>query len=404
MDKLPVLLAGLLLMALPLPSQFQEPLSWARQFGTANQDDADGVFTDARDTYVVGFVTVAVEGRSRREAYLAKYGERGKRIWYRQYGAMLDLYAKAVTGDTTGIYVAGYGMGKAYLRKFSLEGVELANTPIDFGGSANVAWGIARDSTGVYVTGYSQYGFGGGGTPGDTHCFLIKFAHDAATELWRQTWNSTAADYAYGVAAAGDGVAVVGTTFGRFGGTGYLSYANAFVAYFSRSGTQAWLRQFGPTTQYAAAWAVAGAARGIYVGGDTGGTLTGTPNAGGADGFVRRYNLEGDVVWTRAIRTQRDDSVRGVAMLEGQVAAAGSTGGVLPGQDSFGQADAYLRIYDRDGTRDETFQFGSKGYDTVRALSAESGRFAIAGQVFGGALPTQRDLGSGDAFVIRGEY
>jgi len=188
-------------MALPLESQFEEPLGWARQFGTANQDDADGLYTDGRDTYVVGFVTVAVEGRSRREAYLAKYGERGRRIWYRQYSAMLDLYAKAVTGDATGIYVAGYGMGKAYLRKFSVEGTELANTPIDFGGSANVAWGIARDST-----------------------------------------------------------------------------------------------------------------------------------------------------------------------------------------------------------RDETFQFGSKGYDTVRALSAESGRFAIAGQVFGGALPTQRDLGSGDAFVIRGEY
>lgn len=404
MKRLFVLLAGTLAISSPLKAQLEEPLSWARQFGTANQDDADGVYTDGQDTYVAGFVTVVVDGRSKREAYLAKYGEQGRRIWYRQYGVMMDLYAKAVTGDATGVYVAGYGMGKAYLRKFSLQGEEIANTSIDLGGLANVAWGIARDSTGVYVTGYSQYGYGGGGTPGDTHCFLIKFAHDATTELWRQTWNSTAADYAYGVAPAGDGVAVVGTTFGRFGGTGYLSYANAFVTYFSRSGTQAWIRQFGPTTQYAAAWAVAGGRGAIYVGGDTGGTLTGTPNAGGADGFLRRYNLDGAAVWTRAIRTPQDDTVRGVALLGDQVALAGSTRGVLPGQESSGQADAYLRIYDRDGARDETFQFGTKGYDTVRALSAAGYVFAMAGQVFGGAIPTQRELGSGDAAVIRGEY
>ena len=47
---------------------------------------------------------------------------------------------------------------------------------------------------------------------------------------------------------------------------------------------------------------------GVYVAGTTDGALPGQQSAGFADAFLRRYDLAGNEIWTRQFGTNDDDS------------------------------------------------------------------------------------------------
>ena len=395
-----VILIVLGLAILPAAAQFEDPLVWVRQFGTKEQDDAFAVYTDGENTYVAGYVTVYDKQAkfSRIEALVTKFNDRGKELWRRQYRAMLNLWATAVTGDDSGIYVAVYGMGNAYLRKLDHEGTELWNVPIgEYNTGDEVAWGIARDDTGIYVTGYTTGIVDGPANAGGVDTFLVKCDH-AGNLIWKRQWGTDGLDYAYGISVDAGGISIVGNLQKWLAGN-FL--ADAFLVRYDLSGNVRWTRQFG-SPEWDTAQAVTADRKRIFVVGDTNGTLTKKPNSGGSDGFIRCYDFDGEVLWTRAIRTRQDDTARGVAIYDGQVYVAGTTTGTFADQESYGMADGYLRCYDKfEGTQEWTLQFGSPGYDTVRALSVKAGALAIAGQVENAAMPRQHAIGAGDAFVIR---
>jgi outer membrane protein assembly factor BamB len=80
--------------------------------------------------------------------------------------------------------------------------------------------------------------------------------------------------------------------------------------------------------------AMAAGPTGIYVTGTAlyGHSLSGQISAGGDDAFVRKYNPDGQELWTRQFGSQGRDSAATVAVDDaGGVYVVGTTSGYLPG-------------------------------------------------------------------------
>ncbi len=102
-----------------------------------------------------------------------------------------------------------------------------------------------------------------------------------------------------------------------------------------------WIRQFG-SSSIDNARGISVDASGIYVAGLTSGTLPGQTSAGSTDAFVRKYDLDGNEVWTRQFGTPSGDNARGISVDASGIYVAGGTDGTLPGQTSAGSTDAFV--------------------------------------------------------------
>src|SRR5262249_25446536 len=149
--------------------------------------------------------------------------------------------------------------------------------------------------------------------------------------------------YVSGVAAAPDGVYVAGTPYGSLEGAS-AGGSDAFVRKYDPDGFVLWTDQFGSAGSDAAQGVAVGS-DGVYVAGSLRGALEGTSSAGNFDAFVRKYDPDGNALWTRRFGTPDEDVARGVAAAADGVYVAGSTYGSLRGATSAGSFDAFVRKY-----------------------------------------------------------
>ena len=161
-----------------------------------------------------------------------------------------------------------------------------------------------------------------------------------------------------------------------------------------------WIRQFG-TWGNDFARSVSLDSSGVYVAGYTSGAFPGQSSAGWVDAFVRKYDLNGNEVWTGQFGTWGNDWAYGVSVDSSGVYVAGRTSGTLPGQSSAGATDAFVRKYDPNGNEVWTRQFGTwseeYAYDDV---SVDSSGVYVVGSTRG-AFPGQSSAGEWDAFVVK---
>jgi hypothetical protein len=192
----------------------------------------------------------------------------------------------------------------------------------------------------------------------------------------------------------------VGETYGVFPGQASDGGFDAFVRKYDAEGNEVWSRQFGGGGGEGA-WGVAvepgGAA---YVVGSAGGAITGQASIGQVDAFVRKYDPDGNALWTRQFGTPGFDGGRGVALdPAGRVLVVGNTDGDLPGQASEGQFDAFVRQYDPDGNELWTRQFGGLADDLGVAVAVDrAGKASVVGTTED-VLPDQAAAGNTDVFL-----
>jgi hypothetical protein len=174
---------------------------------------------------------------------------------------------------------------------------------------------------------------------------------------------------------------------------------DAWIAKYDAEGTQLWTRQFG-TPAGDGNYAVATDEMGnVYTSGYTLGSLA-SPNAGGLDAFITKYDAEGNLLWTRQLGTAGRDGGRGVSVDGlGNVYVSGSTEGSLGGP-SAGRSDAFVAKYDAVGNLRWLHQFGTTGDDPGENISADGlGNVYLSGY-------TNADLGGpnaggNDAFLAK---
>ncbi|MBC7769691.1 MAG: hypothetical protein H7124_12995 [Phycisphaerales bacterium] len=260
-------------------------------------------------------------------------------------------------------------------------------------------------------------------------------------ELWTARRGASGADQINAVAFAPNGsVIVAGQTESALAGQSALGGADGFVRGYSASGGELFTRQFGgggadsasalmvrdngaggveivtggvennrgmlrsfsysTTTGFStgaardigyfhkgAINAIVADGSSLYVGGEIGAdrlTLgaTATGAVAGQEGFVAR--LDADLVSTGLDRatylgSAQDDAVRSLAVVNGDVYAAGVTGGVMAGQGANGAKASFLTRLGDDGAADWTRTFNSVGGQIALSGLAvdQSGRSAL---------------------------
>ncbi len=383
-------------------------LRWTRQFGTAGGDRATGVATDPSGHVHVAGTTLGdldAANAGSGDVFVRSLDADGLLAWSRQFGTAGNDYAAAIATDANGdVYVTGYTTGalegahtgsfdvfvRAYdgdgelrwTRQFGTSGVDRAN-------------GIAADDGGVYVVGFTDGALGGGQT-GAGDAFLR--AYTANGDLrWTRQFGTSSADDARGVATDGEGdVYVVGSTSGALEGDHFGS-SDAFVRSFDAAGATRWTRQFG-TDLFDGATGVATSASGdVVIGGFTFGDLA-AGQAGAGDVFVHVLDANGDVRWSRQFGTSSADLGTAVATdRNGLVYVGGTTSGAFEGVAG-GEEDAFVRAYDAEGALRWTRQFGTPGVDEVSGLATDpSGHAYVAGRTSG--VLDGDEAGADDAFV-----
>ncbi len=328
---------------------------WTRQFGTSSLDDtALSVAVDSfGGVYIGGYSSGSLGGTNRGEAdaYLRKYDSAGNELWTRQFGTRTTDYTHSVAVDSFGgVYISGYSFGSlggtnagvtdAYLRKYDNAGNELWTR--QFGTSSREDnWSVTVDSIGdVYTTGYTS-GSLEGTNAGGADAYLRKY-DSTGNELWTRQFGTSSNEYGRSVTvdAIGD-VYITGNTFGGSLGGASAGGFDAYLRKYDSAGNELWTHQFG-TNSTDESWSVAvDAVGGVYITGDTSGSLGGT-NSGGTDAFLVKYDSAGNELWTHQFGTSVSDVSYSVAVdAVGSVFLSGYTSGSLEGINAGGR-DAFL--------------------------------------------------------------
>jgi hypothetical protein len=384
-------------------------VEFIRQFGTSDVDSAEDVFADSSGVYVVGFTDNTLPGQTSegsRDAFIRKYNSDGDEIWTRQFGTSDNDEARGVSVDSSGVYVVGETQGtfsgqsdegglEAFIRKYNSDGDEIWTR--QFGTSLqDNAFAVSAESSGVYVVGITRGEFEGESSAGGFDAFIRKYNSDG-DEIWtRQFGTSDDFDSANDVFADSTGVYIAGNVGDSLPGQTSEGSIDAFIRKYNSDGDEIWTRQFG-TPGRDAANGVSADSSGVYVAGFT----QQEDDIGSDDAFIRKYNSDGDEIWTRQFGTSDNDEARGVSVDSSGVYVAGVTTGTFQGESSAGDADIFIRKYNSDGDEIWTRQFGSSEFDFINnGVSVDSSGVYVAGQT-SGTLPGQTSEGDEDAFLAK---
>ena len=420
-----LVLSGVLLV-LSIASASAEDQGWTRQFGTEGRDTATGVAVAGDGSlYVLGWTTSVLPDQTRmggrRDSFVRKYSQDGNELWIRQFGSEEDDTPEGIALDDQGnLYIVGRvyahlpdqsneGLNDAFLRKYDGDGHQIWTR--QFGTEErDSARSVVVDGSGsIYVVGETKGAF-----PGFTHkeayraAFVRKYDGEG-NELWTRQFSTRADDFAKGVAVDDEGnVYVVGSVGSPIGGElpGEVflgGFSDAFVRKYDSDGTELWTRQFGTGGRDTAKDVATDGGGSVYIVGETDGVFSGQDNSGGGDAFVRKYDSDGNELWTRQFGTSGVDEANDVALgASGDVYVVGETDDALPDQTYFGGfGDAFVRKYDGDGNELWTRQFGTEQIDLVDGVDIDDeGNLYLAG-LTEGVLPGQISSGGRDAFVMQ---
>ncbi|MBE0599473.1 MAG: hypothetical protein IH614_19715 [Desulfuromonadales bacterium] len=167
----------------------------------------------------------------------------------------------------------------------------------------------------------------------------------------------------------------------RIGSSG----SEGFIAKYSDRGVPIWSFLFGDSADTLYIASVAVGSDGVYVGGYASGTLNGSRNLGGYDIFLRKYDWDGNLLWSRTWGSKKDDRLESIAIdSSGQVYLAGSTAGALAAGGLSGLNDAFLLKTDANGNLLWGRQFGTVQDETVAGIIVDQGgEVVLAGTTTG---------------------
>jgi hypothetical protein len=316
-------------------------------------DRAFAIFVLDTDVYVGGQTSGTFPGESNAggfDAFLRKYDANGNPVWTRQFG-------------TTGI---------------------------------DELFGIFVDAIGIYLSGNVNGTLPSQIPAGGVDAFVRMYAANG-TELWTRQFGTANRDVALHISGDDSGIYGVGTADGALPGQTPVGGPDAFVRKYDRNGSEVWTRQFG-TPAPDVANGVATDVSGVYLSGRVDGALPGQLPAGGADAFVRKYDADGNELWTRQFGTTLVDIGRGVSVRNSVVYLSGVTGGATAMFPAAVGADVFVRAYTAKGKHLWTQVFGSTlGEDNWRISAGASGPYVTGSTA--GVLPGLGSQGGIDAFV-----
>lgn len=331
-------------------------LRWTRQFGTSGMDQTTGGTLRARGNVVVvgGFVRGALPGFTyfgNNDAFVSAYDRRGEALWSFQFGtpgneavrsiAITEDGSIFISGQTTGNLTdePNRGLADAYIARLNRDGMLVWLRQFGTSGS-DEAIGIAVSDDAVYVTGAAGGALPGNVAEGDTDNFVARLTLDGDFE-WITQFGTPAFDALWKVGVVGSNVFVGGNTQGAFQGEVASGGFDAVVAALDSNGHLLWVRQFGGIGNDLAL-GLAVDDEGAVAVGRVGGFLFPGPPDPGSDAFARKYDADGNVLWSIQFGTTTFDNAQDVALRGPDVYLAGTTIGSMPGFSNAGLQDGFV--------------------------------------------------------------
>jgi hypothetical protein len=256
--------------------------------------------------------------------------------------------------------------------------------------------------SGIYLSGFTRGTLPDQTSSGDFDAFVRKYSY-TGTPIWTRQFGTAGPDTALGVAAGMEGIYVTGTVGGSLSGQPYQGLIDGFVRKYDSDGNELWTRVFG--TAFAdEARRIALSSSGVYIAGTTSGAmddpLLPQASAGGSDIYVRKYAHDGTHLWTRQFGSPSNDSAWGIAAYGSAVYVTG-TGGPLPVPPfAGGVTDGIVRKYDSWGNVIWTAAVATPLNDKVWGVAVDGTGIYLSGDTQG-ALPGQTSAGDLDAFVVK---
>ncbi|MGB5714191.1 MAG: SBBP repeat-containing protein [Waterburya sp.] len=348
-------------------------------------DDADGIF---------------LTGASGDSFWIAKYDNNGNQQWVEPSPSTGSLGSDGLGN----VYVGG-GLGDINLTKYNSQGEQQWTQSLGTFSLDN-SFNLDVDNEGnVYLVGYTLDDLGGenagelmnGSMPiVSTDSWIAKYDSNG-NQQWLQQFGSGDFDEAFAIATDRDSnVYTSGWTLGDLGGENTGLY-DIWVAKNDTDGNQQWVDQFG-TPDYDWSWdAAVDSEDNLYLTGWTLGDLGGE-NAGSYDGWVAKYDSEGNQQWIQQFGTAGDDTARSIDFDElGNFYVTGSTDADF-GDKNAGSYDTWVAKYDSNGNQQWVQQFGTAATDNPFDLSVDNnGQILVTGFTEGSLGAT--NAGAHDAWL-----
>jgi len=446
-------------------------LSWATYYGGTFDEIGEACRTDAYEyVYIAGTTSSSnnvattgshqsTYGAGNTDAFLAKFNDRGQRMWATYYGGDDEEYGYFCNPDGNGkVYLVGRtsstnaisttnshqtslgGLFDGFIAKFNNAGVRAWGTY--YGGSSDDAINNCyTNSQGqLYFTGWTksnssistqsahQTSFGGGGFWGDA--FLAKFSA-GGTQIWGTYYGGSGEDNsaALGLDASGN-VFISGLTTSSNAISSTNAYQtnlsgsyDAFIAKFNPSGNLLWGSYFGGTgAELGYSCGVDGLGN-VFITGETsssnGISTTGahqTVHGGGRDLFLAKFNGNGGLLWGTYLGGNNEDYgwscftgpsnevyVTGFAASTSNISSIGAYQTTNAGNE-----DGLLAKFNSAGVRIWSTYYGGpgldRGYDCTMDQIGRIYLFGFTSSTNGISSPNchQSSLGGGyDAFLVQ---
>ena len=337
---------------------------------------------------------------------LQKYSPSGDVIWTRQFGTTAKDSLIGIAADSSGVYVGGNTLGA--LDGFINPDQQIDGIVLKFDPGGNLLWsdeigtnyptplkGIALTSGSLYVMGKTDVSLDDPNADPlpASQAFLRQYNLDGAQQ-WTQLFGTEGADEP-DVVAADENAAYVSGDFG----TTHTIYT------FSPQGEAGWNTVWGTGEMYDHKVTVAAVfgSRLFLVGGLLG-VLPGETSLGNYDGFIITFNtLDGSQGWLHQFGTAGADGVYALAVDSTGVTLGGLTDGAFPGFTTDGSWDGFIRQYTLEGDEGGTFQFGSRGAETVQGIAVDATGIYATGNT-SGSLDDQVGSGGYDAYLKKVDF
>lgn len=120
-----------------------------------------------------------------------------------------------------------------------------------------------------------------------------------------------------------------------------------------------------------------------WYGGQTFASMDGEFHHGDGDGFLRKYNRDGVLQWTRMIGTRESDDLHAMQIVGEEIYLTGATRGSMDGSLNRGWTDGYLAKMTTDGLLQGVLQFGTEQIDYPRDVLFHNGKLIVGGMTEG---------------------
>lgn len=346
----------LALLGLTSLSSNSQTYAWSKVEGYYQYDYGMGIATDnAGNVYATGkyeqngavFSGNTITCVGNHDLWLAKYSPSGSLTWIRTAGGTLGDYAYGISVDANNVYAAGEIEGSGNLITFSGSTITLnaigdndilvakwdQNGNLQWarreGGFGNEkAQGVSHDAAGnVYITGhYNATGTFGSSTTvncaGVKDMFVAKYDANGNFQ-WVRTAGGPLRDEGKAIKCDAAGNVYVAGFFGNntmFGSTTYTTYssgyADGFLAKYDTNGNLLWVKTIAGNYDELAWSVVMDNAGFIYISGEFNDTgyfgSTQIYTNGNADCFVAKYDANGNCLWAKGAGGPLIDRARGI--------------------------------------------------------------------------------------------